>query len=111
MDDYYKREGRHSLKAQENIYKGKTSSNQNNSQCHGLTSFCQVLLYLVIYRSNDMGLKYFKKFVKCIEINNLIRFLKFLTNREYLLVWIKEDWKKQYDASFVDRVLVEPLLK
>ena len=39
------------------------------------------------------------------------QFLKFFTDEKNLRTWVKDEWNKLYDTSFVQRSLLSPILR
>ncbi|KXJ14416.1 cilia- and flagella-associated protein 99 [Exaiptasia diaphana] len=70
-----------------------------------------VLTYLALYRLDELGLSHFKKFVASQDSNKMYRYLAFMFDENNIKTWMKDEWSKQYEQSYVKSKLVSPLLR
>lgn len=68
-------------------------------------------MYLALYRLDELGITHFRKFVVSHETNKMHRFLSFLFNEESITTWMKNEWCKHYEHTYVQTNLVSPLLR
>ena len=66
----------------------------------------QVLGYLALLRLHELGFAEFKALVMSQEHFKMSVFLKFLFSEENLQQWLRPEWLKLYEPSFVDEQLI-----
>ncbi|XP_071493877.1 cilia- and flagella-associated protein 99-like [Diadema antillarum] len=88
---FYVRDGRNCLRADKNLY--------------------TVLCYLALYRLDELGMANFRKFIRSQDVNKMHKFLAFSFNETYLTTWMKDEWTKIYESSYVQVELVSPILR
>ncbi|CAH3015002.1 unnamed protein product [Porites evermanni] len=91
VDAFYAEAGKTSLRSERNVY--------------------TVLAYLALYRIDELGIAHFRKFVLSHEANKMHRFFSFFFNEENIKTWMKNEWCKHYEHSYVQTTLVSPLLR
>jgi hypothetical protein len=69
-----------------------------------------VFAYLCCVRLDDLGVSLLKQFVDSQEPLTMFTFLNFIFNPPNLDKWLKDEWCKIYDESFVNDVLVARIL-
>ena len=70
----------------------------------------QVLGYLALLRLHELGFAEFKALVMSQEHFKMSVFLKFLFSEENLQQWLRPEWLKLYEPSFVDEQLIGKVL-
>lgn len=70
-----------------------------------------VLVYLALYRLDELGIAHFRKFVMSHEANKMHKFLSFVFNESNITTWMKDEWCKHYEHSYVQTHLISPLLR
>ncbi|XP_075874211.1 cilia- and flagella-associated protein 99 [Nelusetta ayraudi] len=68
-----------------------------------------VICYLIIFAHEDLELDCFGNIVTSLGIKKMEIFLTFFFT--HLNTWIQGEWNKIYDAAYVERVWIEPLLR
>ncbi|KAL4232291.1 Cilia- and flagella-associated protein 99 [Mactra antiquata] len=89
MNGYYAKDGKSVLRSEQNLY--------------------GVLVYLALFRLDELGLPNYRQFVKSQDLNKMYKFLKFFFNERNITTWIKDAWEKYYEHAFVQTKLVSPL--
>lgn len=69
-------------------------------------AFGQVLGYLALLRLSELGFDDFKAIVLSQERHAMTVFLRFLFDADTLRVWLRPEWMKHYEPSFVEDELV-----
>ncbi|XP_006814633.1 cilia- and flagella-associated protein 99-like, partial [Saccoglossus kowalevskii] len=69
-----------------------------------------VLCYLSIFRLGELGMSHFRKFVKTQDVNNMHKFLAYFLHEDNLMSWIKDEWCRIYEGTYVQTELLSPLL-
>lgn len=69
-------------------------------------AFGQVLGYLALLRLSELGFADFKAIVLSQERHAMTVFLRFLFDADTLRVWLRPEWMKHYEPSFVEDELV-----
>ncbi|XP_022097677.1 cilia- and flagella-associated protein 99-like [Acanthaster planci] len=70
-----------------------------------------VLCYLALFRLDELEMVNFRKFVRSQDVNKMHRFLAFFLDESNLKTWIKDEWCKIYEHSYVQVQLVSPILR
>ncbi|KAJ7370390.1 Cilia- and flagella-associated protein 99 [Desmophyllum pertusum] len=80
-----------------------------------------VVVYLALYRLDELGIAHYRKFVVSHEANKMYKFLSFLFNEDNITTWMKHevsrhsnhlsDGVKHYEHSYVQTNLISPLLR
>merc|ERR1711973_311920 len=70
-----------------------------------------VLVYLLLYRVEELGSVHCHKFIMSQNINKMHKFLTYFLDEDKLKTWIFAEWCKQYDLSYVQVNLLSPLLR
>ncbi|XP_033632597.1 cilia- and flagella-associated protein 99-like [Asterias rubens] len=70
-----------------------------------------VLCYLALYRLDELEMTNFRKFVRSQDVNKMFRFLAFFLDESNLKKWIKDEWCKIYENSYVQVQLMSPILR
>ncbi|XP_032240106.2 cilia- and flagella-associated protein 99 isoform X1 [Nematostella vectensis] len=91
VDAYYADVGRTCLRADKNLY--------------------VVLAYLALYRLDELGVAQFRKFILSQESNKMYRYLSFIFNKDNIQGWMKAEWCKHYEHSYVQTNLISPLIR
>lgn len=91
IDGFYIKDGKSCLRSDINLY--------------------TVLSYLALYRLDELGMVNLRKFVKCQDVNKMHRFLSFFLDEKNLNTWIKDEWCKIYEHSYVQVQLLSPILR
>lgn len=91
MDGFFVRDGKTVLRSGEHLYR--------------------VFCYLALFRLDELGIGHFRKFVRAQDVNKMYKFLSFFADDKNLKTWIKDEWLKQYENSFVQTTLLSPLLR
>ncbi|KAG7510190.1 hypothetical protein JOB18_015627 [Solea senegalensis] len=68
-----------------------------------------VICYLTTFVLNDIGFQRFSDIIKSLDARKMYTFLHFFSTN--LTTWIQEEWNKIYDASYVEKHWIGPLLK
>ncbi|KAM9709028.1 cilia- and flagella-associated protein 99 [Menidia menidia] len=82
--------------------KGKQLSRGDHSQY-------VVICYLTMFALDELGLQHFCNIVKSLGIKKMHTFLSFFFSN--LTSWIQEEWNGIYDAAFVEKHWMGPLLR
>ncbi len=69
-----------------------------------------VACYVILFRAEEMGMAKLTDFIISQNWSKMWTFCNFLINRENLLTWIKDEWRKIYEDEYVNEVLLGPLL-
>ncbi|KAL1503744.1 hypothetical protein AB1Y20_012214 [Prymnesium parvum] len=69
-----------------------------------------VFAYLAIVRLHELGFSAFRSLVLSQEHFKMSIFLKFLFNQETVNNWLRPEWLKMFEPSFVDEQLIAKLL-
>ena len=69
-----------------------------------------VACYTILFRAEEMGIPKLTDFLISQDWSKMWTFCKFLINRENLLTWIKDEWRKIYEDDYVNEVLLGPLI-
>ena len=69
-----------------------------------------VACYTILFRAEEMGIPKLTDFLISQDWSKMWTFCKFLINRENLLTWIKDEWRKIYEDDYVNQVLLGPLI-
>lgn len=91
LEGFYNRDGKNTLRSQQSIY--------------------HVLCYLAIFRLDELGVAQYSKFVQCVDVNAVYKFLNFFLQEKNLLTWVRDGWSTIYEGSFVKTTLLDPLLR
>ncbi|XP_068709069.1 cilia- and flagella-associated protein 99-like isoform X2 [Montipora foliosa] len=91
VDGFYADAGKNSLRVDRNVY--------------------VVMVYLALYRLDELGIPHFRKFALSYDTNKIHRFLSFLFNEDNITTWMKNEWCRHYEHSYVQTNLVSPLLR
>ncbi|XP_046904382.1 cilia- and flagella-associated protein 99 isoform X1 [Hypomesus transpacificus] len=70
-----------------------------------------VICYLAVFVLDDLGLQCFSKIVKSLDIKKMHSFLSFVFNVTNISTWIKGEWSHIYDADYVEKNWIAPLLR
>ncbi|XP_029972737.1 trichohyalin [Salarias fasciatus] len=84
------------------IQHGKCLSKRDRSQ------FLMVC-YLTVFALDDLGLQHLSSIVKALDSQKMHTFLSFFFSN--LTTWITDEWSRVYDAAFVEKQWIEPLLR
>ncbi|XP_029349808.1 cilia- and flagella-associated protein 99 [Echeneis naucrates] len=68
-----------------------------------------LISYLATFVLDDIGLQSFSNIVKSLDTKKMHTFLKFFFTN--LTTWIQEEWNKIYDAEYVEKQWIGPLLR
>ncbi|CAI5696572.1 cilia- and flagella-associated protein 99 isoform X2 [Oreochromis niloticus] len=68
-----------------------------------------VICYLATFLLDDLGLQCFSSIVKSLDIKKMHMFLGFFFSN--LTTWIQDEWNNIYDAAFVEKHWIGPLLR
>uniref|UniRef100_A0A3B5A6H4 Cilia and flagella associated protein 99 n=1 Tax=Stegastes partitus TaxID=144197 RepID=A0A3B5A6H4_9TELE len=68
-----------------------------------------VICYLVTFILDDLGLENFSNIVRSLDTKNIHTFFSFFFSN--LTTWIKKEWSSIYDAAFVEKHWIGPLLR
>ncbi|ESO95041.1 hypothetical protein LOTGIDRAFT_188889, partial [Lottia gigantea] len=91
VNGFYIKDGKIALKSERSLY----------------SVFC----YLMLFRLDELGISQFRRFIYSQDINRVFKFLNFFLDERNLLTWIKDSWCKLYEHSFVQTILLSPLLR
>ncbi|XP_053191130.1 cilia- and flagella-associated protein 99 [Scomber japonicus] len=82
-----------------------------NGKClsRGDRSQFAIICYLATFVLDDLGLQSFSNIVKSLDIKKMHTFLSFFFTN--LTTWIQEKWNNIYDAAYVEKHWVGPLLR
>lgn len=89
MRGFYAKDGKSVLRSEKSLY--------------------AVLVYLALFRLDELGMANYRQFVKSQDINRMYKFLRFFFNEKSLTGWMKDEWQKYYEHVFVQTKLVSPL--
>uniref|UniRef100_A0A3P8UHZ4 Cilia and flagella associated protein 99 n=1 Tax=Cynoglossus semilaevis TaxID=244447 RepID=A0A3P8UHZ4_CYNSE len=68
-----------------------------------------IICYLATFALDEIGFEFFTNIVKSLDVRKMYTFMNFfLTN---LTTWIQDEWNKIYDASYVEKNWIGPLLR
>ncbi|CAH1785079.1 unnamed protein product, partial [Owenia fusiformis] len=90
MDGFFAKDGRRVLRSEKNLY--------------------IVFAYIALFRLDELGMSHFRKFVRSQDVNKMYRFLNFFLNEKNLRTWIRDEWNKLYESTFVQTNLISPIL-
>ncbi|XP_054862074.1 cilia- and flagella-associated protein 99 [Amphiprion ocellaris] len=68
-----------------------------------------IICYLTTFTLDDLGLQNFSNIVRSLDIKKMHTFLSFFFSN--LTTWIQEKWSSIYDAAFVEKHWIGPLLR
>ncbi|XP_041810514.1 cilia- and flagella-associated protein 99 [Chelmon rostratus] len=68
-----------------------------------------IVCYLATFALDDLGLQRFSNIIKSLDIKKMQTFLTFFFTN--LTTWIQEEWNKIYDAAYVEKHWIGPLLR
>ncbi|XP_034531556.1 cilia- and flagella-associated protein 99 isoform X2 [Notolabrus celidotus] len=68
-----------------------------------------VICYLATFALDDIGLQRFINIVKSLDLKKMHAFLSFFFSN--LTKWIQEEWNTIYDAAYVEKNWISPLLR
>ncbi|XP_068195146.1 cilia- and flagella-associated protein 99 isoform X2 [Antennarius striatus] len=68
-----------------------------------------VVCYLTTFTLDDLGLQHFTNIVKSLDIKKMEAFLTFFLKN--LTTLIQKEWNKIYDAAYVEKYWIAPLLR
>ncbi|XP_050399587.1 cilia- and flagella-associated protein 99 [Patella vulgata] len=91
IDGFYIKDGKIALRAEQGLY--------------------SVLCYLILFRLDELGVSQLRKFVYSQDINRIYKLLNFFLDEKNLLTWIRDKWCSLYENSFVQTVLLSPLMR
>ncbi|XP_070777102.1 cilia- and flagella-associated protein 99 [Enoplosus armatus] len=82
-----------------------------NGKClsRGDRSQFVIICYLATFALDDLGLQSFSNIVKSLDIKKIHTFLTFFFTN--LTTWIQQKWNNIYDAAYVEKHLIGPLLR
>ncbi|KAA8582202.1 hypothetical protein FQN60_008942 [Etheostoma spectabile] len=82
-----------------------------NGKClsRGDRSQFVIICYLAIFSLDDLGLQRFSNIIKSLDIKKMHMFLTFFFTN--LTTWIQNEWNSIYDAAYVEKHLIIPLLR
>ncbi|XP_074641757.1 cilia- and flagella-associated protein 99-like [Tubulanus polymorphus] len=89
VDGFYAKDGKMVRKSEYNLYR--------------------VFCYIALFRLDELGFVQFRKVVSSQDINKMHQFLTFLFDDKHLVTWMKDEWMKLYDPSFVQKSLLSPI--
>ncbi|KAM4625089.1 cilia- and flagella-associated protein 99 [Polymixia lowei] len=70
-----------------------------------------IICYIAIFTLDDLGLQCFSNIVKSLDIKKMHKFLSFFFNVTNLTTWIQGEWSQIYDAAYVEKNWIAPLLR
>ncbi|CDQ69427.1 unnamed protein product [Oncorhynchus mykiss] len=70
-----------------------------------------IICYFSMFLIDDLGLECFSKIVNSLDIRKMHKFLSFFFNITNLSTWIQGEWSQIYDAAYVERNWIAPLLR
>ncbi|XP_064811688.1 cilia- and flagella-associated protein 99 [Oncorhynchus masou masou] len=70
-----------------------------------------IICYFSMFLIDDLGLECFSKIVNSLDIKKMHKFLSFFFNITNLSTWIQGEWSQIYDAAYVERNWIAPLLR
>ncbi|KAK6186206.1 hypothetical protein SNE40_008291 [Patella caerulea] len=91
IDGFYIKDGKIALRAEQGLY--------------------SVLCYLILFRLDELGVSQLRKFIYSQDINRIYKLLNFFLDEKNLLTWIQDKWCSLYENSFVQTVLLSPLMR
>ncbi|XP_028251782.1 cilia- and flagella-associated protein 99 [Parambassis ranga] len=68
-----------------------------------------IICYLATFALDDLGFQQFSNIVKSLDLKKMQRFLGFFFPN--LTTWIQDEWNSIYDAAFVEKNLIGPLVR
>ncbi|KAM7403051.1 hypothetical protein PAMA_003804 [Pampus argenteus] len=68
-----------------------------------------IICYLATFVLDDLGLQSFSNIIKSLDIKKMHTFLSFFFT--HLTTWIQEEWNNIYDAAYVEKHWIGPLLR
>ncbi|XP_041669302.1 cilia- and flagella-associated protein 99 [Cheilinus undulatus] len=68
-----------------------------------------IVCYLAMFALDDIGLQRYSSIVKSLNTKKMHMFLTFFFTN--LTTWIQEEWNKIYDAAYVEKHWIGPLLR
>ncbi|XP_061599272.1 cilia- and flagella-associated protein 99 [Cololabis saira] len=89
------------------VIKAFIEQNGRLSRCDH--SLFVIICYLATFCLDNLGLQHFRSIVKSLDINKTSRFLNFFFTN--LTSCIQEEWNCIYDADFVEKKFLGPLLR
>ncbi|XP_062864036.1 cilia- and flagella-associated protein 99 isoform X2 [Trichomycterus rosablanca] len=69
-----------------------------------------VVLYITMFHLDDLGWEQFSAVIKSLDSSKMYKFLSFFLNSTNLTTWIHGEWSQIYDANYVERRWIAPLL-
>ncbi|XP_035850328.1 cilia- and flagella-associated protein 99 isoform X2 [Sander lucioperca] len=82
-----------------------------NGKClsRGDRSQFVIICYLATFSLDDLGLQHFSNIIKSLDIKKMHMFLTFFFTN--LTTWIQDEWNSIYDAAYVEKHWINPLLR
>ncbi|KAK1894381.1 Cilia- and flagella-associated protein 99 [Dissostichus eleginoides] len=82
-----------------------------NGRClsRGDRSQLVIICYLATFSLDDLGLQRFSNIIKSLDIKKMHTFLTFFFTN--LTTWIQDEWNNIYEAAYVEKLWVGPLLR
>ncbi|KAI4804402.1 hypothetical protein KUCAC02_026032 [Chaenocephalus aceratus] len=82
-----------------------------NGRClsRGDRSQLVIICYLAFSFLDDLGLQHFSNIIKSLDIKKMHTFLTFFFTN--LTTWIQDEWNNIYEAAYVEKLWVGPLLR
>ncbi|XP_028421996.1 cilia- and flagella-associated protein 99 isoform X1 [Perca flavescens] len=68
-----------------------------------------IICYLATFSLDDLGLQRFSNIIKSLDIKKMHMFLTFFFTN--LTTWIQDEWNSIYDAAYVEKHWINPLLR
>ena len=91
VDSFYQSDGKTALKSDYNLY--------------------LILTYLCLFRLDELTIVHFRKFASAVASPaKIFKFFTFFLAEKNLQTYIRDEWTRQYDSSFVQTELMSPLL-
>ncbi|XP_040917095.1 cilia- and flagella-associated protein 99 [Toxotes jaculatrix] len=88
-----------------NVFYGHIGKNLSRADRSRFVIIC----YITTFVLDDIGLQHFSNIVKSLDIKKMHTFLNFFFTN--LTTWIQEEWNTIYDAAYVEKHWIAPLIR
>ncbi|XP_030046974.1 cilia- and flagella-associated protein 99 isoform X2 [Microcaecilia unicolor] len=91
VDGFYARDGKRCLKAEHSLY--------------------VVICYVASFQLEELGLHNIYTIIKSLDVAKVCKFLRFFFDDLNLSTWIKDEWSRIYDSTYVKENWIDSLLR
>ncbi|XP_070540652.1 cilia- and flagella-associated protein 99-like [Ptychodera flava] len=69
-----------------------------------------VLCYLALFRLSELRMSHYGKFIRSQDVNKMHKFLAYFVNEHSLKTWMKDEWCRIYETTYVQTEILSPIL-